>query len=129
MPKARQPYETIYFTNLVSQTAKDGTVVTYLAWDEFADRIYPPVVVNQSEDLNDIVGGLVKFFNGINDGYNPNLYAKNTTYITDIEPELQPIIRGLIMPGDNLVIDHKRTAEVFEPILRNFSDFLNNKDK
>src|SRR5690606_260617 len=109
MSKSTKPYETIYFTNLASQTVKDGVVVTYLAWDELADKLYPPVVVNQDENLNDIIDGLVSFFNGINAGYNRNLHAQKTTYITDIEPELQPIIRGLIMPGDNLMIDHKKT--------------------
>jgi len=122
MKKATKPFEIIYITSFISKSA-DGDNYSFMAIDEFSDFLYPAVMVPEFKNDNELVGTLVKFFNGINDSYNREIHAQSTTYIVDLPEVFHPFVKSMIMKEDNLVYSPEKVVKIFKPIFKEMGIF------
>ncbi len=116
--KATKPHERIYFTSFGVKTQDEGDMICFIALDEYSDYLYKPFITPDFKDINDMINAFVSFFNGINENYNRKIHAQSTIFITDLDPEIHPIAKSIIMKEDSLVYNPEKTKKKLEPIIK-----------
>jgi len=116
--KTTKPFEVIYITGIVTPTAEDGDVLTFLALDDYSKFLFPPQMNKVESTDTEFIDTLVKFFNGINETYDREIHAKSTIYYTNLPEPFHPFMSGVIMKDDKLLFEKELVEKVFQPIIK-----------
>lgn len=116
--KTTKPFEVIYITGIVTPTAEDGDVLTFLALDDYSKFLFPPQMKKVESTDTEFIDILVKFFNGINATYDRKIHAQSTIYYTDIPKPFQPFMSSVILKDDKLMFEPELVEKVFQPIIK-----------
>ena len=119
MKMTNKSYEIVYISTVQIPTEQEIALI-YLAMDDYSEVVFEPVVSPLPKNEEEIFANLVKFFNNINANYDRTKHAQTTIYITDYPENLHPFMRAVMMKGDSLVYDPKKTEQVFKPVLEAF---------
>ncbi|WP_107037898.1 hypothetical protein [Brumimicrobium mesophilum] len=116
--KTTKPFEVIYITGIVTPTAEDGDVLTFLALDDYSKFLFPPQMKKTESTDTEFIDTLVKFFNGINETYDRKIHAQSTIYYTDLPKPFHPFMSSVIMKDDKLMFKPILVEQVFQPIIK-----------
>jgi len=118
--KTTKPFEVIYITGIVTPTAEDGDVLTFLALDDYSKFLFPPQMKKADSSDTEFIDLLVIFFNGINETYDRKIHAQSTIYYTNLPEPFHPAMSSVIMKDDKLLFEKELVEQVFQPIIKDF---------
>jgi hypothetical protein len=118
--KTTKPFEVIYITGIVTPTAEDGDVLTFLALDDYSKFLFPPQMKKADSSDTEFIDLLVIFFNGINATYDRKIHAQSTIYYTNLPEPFHPFMSSVIMKDDKLLFEKELVEQVFQPIIKDF---------
>lgn len=128
MKKTTKPFEVVYITFFSHQIANGDFMFSLIALDDFTENILHIHSFKETTDLNELIGNLVKFVNGVQEKYEPNIHANSTTYYSNLPPDLQHLLKSMIRTHSTLVDDPKRVKEKFKPVFEHMDKFMNRKN-
>ena len=118
--KTTKPFEVIYITGIVTPTAEDGDVLTFLALDDYSKFLFPPQMKKVESTDTEFIDLLVNFFNGINETYDRKIHAQSTIYYTNLPESFHSFMSSVIMKDDKLLFEEELVEKVFQPIIKEF---------
>jgi hypothetical protein len=118
--KTTKPFEVIYITGIITPTAEDGDILTFLALDDYSKFLFPPQMKKADSSDTEFIDLLVIFFNGINETYDRKIHAQSTIYYTNLPEPFHPAMSSVIMKDDKLLFEKELVEQVFQPIIKDF---------